>query len=57
MMCRYAKLREQKDSFIRAAINASCPNMKKIWIRNAEIIQLKIDNLTDAEAKEIVSND
>ncbi len=57
MMCRYAKYREIKDKFVKAAIKAECPRMKKIWADKAEQMQSKIDNLTDAEAKEIVSDD
>lgn len=57
MMCRYAKYRAIKDNFIRAALRAECPKMKAIWIHKAEVMQSKIDNLSDSDAMEIVSND
>lgn len=55
MMCKYAVLRDKKDSLIRAAIKAECPNMKAIWIHKAEKIQEKIDSLSDKEAMEIIN--
>lgn len=57
MMCRYAKYREMKDNFIRAALRAECPKMKAIWIHNAEVMQSKIDNLSNSDAMEIAGND
>lgn len=56
-MCRYAKYREMKDNFIRAALRAECPKMKAIWIHNAEVMQSKIDNLSNSDAMEIAGND
>ena len=49
-MTRYARLKQMKDNFIHAAVNAEDNDMIAMWIVRAEDCQRKMDSLTIEEA-------
>lgn len=53
-MCKYVKLREMKDNFVKAAIYAECDFMRTLWAFRARCVQAQIDRLTPDEAMEEV---
>ena len=51
-MTKYAKLKDTKDNFIRAAAKAKSTFMIALWTERARKVQEKIDAMTVEEASE-----
>ena len=51
-MTKYEKLYEQKQNFLRAAKKSTDKNMISLWKNRADVIQMKINNLTVAMAEQ-----